>query len=254
MDLVNSVVKAVRILDLLKEHGPCSYTELLNKLAMPKSTLFKLLGTLEAEELVRRDSENGRYHLGVKLIEWGAGSRAQLEIRNIARPFMKELSETLDCTVHLTVMAHDEVLPIESCESGAWYWHHFKYPVAIGIPAPLHATGAGKAILAFMREADIVRIIRDKGLERYTASTIDDPESLKQELETIRRNGYAVSNAEHDDLIRSVAARNHDGNVVAALSVLGLVTRVTEDRVPEIARLVTKAAREVSRLCGFSVT
>jgi DNA-binding IclR family transcriptional regulator len=153
----------------------------------------------------------------------------------------------------LTVVAHGEVLPIESIESVNWYWHHFKYPVAIGIPAPMYATGAGKAILAFLDQNEIDIIIKKKGMEKFTETTITDPNLLRLELEKIRNRGYAVSNAEHDELIRSVAAPiyNNDGRVIAAISALGLVSRITPERVPDIAEQVIKAAKEISRLLGY---
>lgn len=252
-DLVNSIVKAVRILDVLNEEGPLSFIEILRKTPLPKSTLFKILATLEAEKIVTRDAETAKYRLGLRLIEWGGGARSQLDMRMVARPVMRELSIQIDCTVHLTVIAHNEVLPIESVESGNWYWHHFKYPVAIGIPAPMHATGAGKAILAFLPPRETLEIIRNKGLKRFTSSTITNEERLQNELHTVQERGYAISDAEHDELIRSVAApiRNQDGKVIAALSALAVVSRFTPDRVEAVAGKVTDAAAKISELLGF---
>jgi DNA-binding IclR family transcriptional regulator len=252
MDLVNTIIKAVRVLDLLKVRGSSSYVEILKQTRLPKSTLFKILATLESEELVRRDAESGRYQLGVKLIELGSGARSQLEIRKIARPFMKTLSESLDCTVHLTVIAHGEVLPIESYESGSTYWHHFSFPGGVGIPAPLHATAAGKAILAYMNRQELESTIQEKGLARYTGATITSSSRLRTALTEIRQRGYAVSDAEHDEMVRGVAApiRDHDGAVIASLSALGLVSRITPERVAQVAAQVVKAADEISRLFG----
>ena len=256
LDLVNSILKAVRILDILNEKGPLGFIEIFKRTPIPKSTLFKILATLEEAGIVVRDQESARYRLGMKLIEWGGGARSQLEVRDIARPLMRTLSEEIDCTVHLTVIAHHEVLPIESIESGNWYWHHFKYPVAIGISAPMHATGAGKAILAFLKEEEIQVIIREKGLRRFTDNTITQIDALQEELENIRNNGYAVSDAEHDDLIRSVASpiRDQDGRVVAALSALGIVSRLTFEKIDTIAPRVRASADEISRLMGYRPT
>ncbi len=253
MDLVNSILRAIRILDILKDSNPLSYMEIFKSMDIPKSTLFKVLTTMERADLIRRDPETSKYQLGVKLIEWGTAARSQIEIRKIAAPFMRTLNEKLDCTIHLIIIVHDEILNIESFESKNWYWNHFKYPVAIGFSAPLHCTGPGKVMLASLSEADVTDLIRRKGLERFTENTITDEKALHEELEKIRRQGYAVSNAEHDELIRSVAAaiRNHEGTVIAAISVLGIVSRVTEQRVPEIAGLVVDAASEISRQIGY---
>lgn len=256
MELVNSILRAARILDVLNDSGPLSYVQILHRLSIPKSTLFKILSTLESESIVQRDPEDGRYQLGMKLIELGGGARSRLEIRNVARPLMKDLNEEIDCTVHLTVVAHSEVVPLESVESPNWYWHHFKYPVAIGIPAPMHATGAGKAILAFLPKQEAETIIREKGLEGYTPNTITSKSKIWKEIDAIRKAGYAVSDAEHDELIRSVAAPvfNEDGKVIAALSALGVVSRLTRKRIVSIARAVVAAASEISRRLGYRET
>ncbi len=252
MDYVNSILKAVKILDLLKEKGPLGFNELLKLYELPKSTLSKILHTLESEEMVRKDSVSSKYYLGNKLIELGSAARSSLEIRNISRPIITKLHDDLDYTVHLGVIAHGEVLPIESIESGHWYWHHFKYPVAVGIPAPMYATGAGKAILAFLSSDEIDDIL-SRGLEKFTDKTQTDTQSLKEELVEIRSQGYAVSNAEHDEMIRSVAAPifNNDGKVIASVSVLGLATRIVPEKIPEIAEKVMASTKEISHLLGY---
>ncbi len=252
MELVNSIVKASKILSLLEKHGALSFNELLRRYELPKSTLSKILHTLEYEEFIRKDLESNRYKLGNKIIELGSAARSSLEIRNISNPIMKRLHDKLDLTVHLGIIAHGEVLPIESVEAGNWYWHHFKYPVAVGISAPMYATGAGKAILAFLQNDEIEQILSQK-LEKFTGSTMTDKTLLLEDLSSIRQRGYAVSNAEHDDMIRSVAAPifNADGKVIASLSVLGLASKLTPERVKEISTDVMASAGEISHMYGF---
>jgi DNA-binding IclR family transcriptional regulator len=219
---------------------------------LPKSTLSKILHTLESEELVRKDSESNKYQLGNKLIELGSAARSSLEIRNISRPIMIQLHEKLNLTVHLGVVAHGEVLPIESIESSNWNWHHFKYPVAVGISAPMYATGAGKAILAFLEPSEIDHILSQQ-LIKFTDSTKTEIHVLQDELIQIRKRGYAVSNAEHDEMIRSVAAPvfNSDGKAIASLSVLGLASRITPEKILNISGDVLSATREISHIFGY---
>lgn len=254
MDYVNSILKAVNILDLLKRQGNMSYAEILKQTKLPKSTLFKILSTLESEELVAKDHETARYRLGVRLIEWGSGARSQLEIRKIARPYIKELSDSQDCTVHLCVMTHDQVLPIESFDSGNSYWHTFSFPGGVGIPAPLHATGAGKAILAFLPADEIETIIRRKGLESFTKTTIADPDRLRADLEETRKRGYATTFGEHSEMVHSVAAPifDHEGQVIASISMLGPASRFTHQHMVKLAELVVSAASQISHLLGFT--
>jgi DNA-binding IclR family transcriptional regulator len=253
MDLVNSIVKAVRILDLLKSQGSLSYIDILKQFPLPKSTLFKILLTLESEELIRRDQASGKYELGVKLIEWGTGARSQLEIRKIALPFMQKLSEDINCTIHLTVVSHGEVLPIESFESGSTTWPHYLFHGGVGIPAPLHATAAGKAILAFMSRESLEDTLKGKVLQKFTKNTITTMPQLCKALAEIRRTGYAVSYSEHYEMVRGVAApiRDNEGKVFASLSALGVTSRMTAEWLPEVALQVITAANEISRLFGY---
>lgn len=254
MDLVNSIVKAVRILDLLKGHGSLSYIEILKMFPLPKGTLFKILFTLESEELIRRDQVNGKYELGVKLIEWGTGARSQLEIRKIALPFMQKLSEDIDCTIHLTVVSHGEVLPIESFESGSTTWPHYLFHGGVGIAAPLHATAAGKAILAFMSRDELEDTLKGKELQKFTENTITTMPRLREALAEVRRAGYAVSDGEHHEMVRGVAApiRDNEGKVFASLSALGVTSRMIDEWIPEVASQVIAASNEISRLFGYS--
>lgn len=253
MERVNSVVKAVRILDELRHRGPSTFSEMHQATGLPKSTVHKILGTLESEEIVRRDPESGRYSLGVKLIEWGGGARAQLEVRKVALPLLQELSEDLDCTIHLSVLSHGEVLPIESFESGSKTWPQYVFHGGVGIPAPLHATAAGKAIIAFLDDAARVAALGTRPLHRYTRNTIADRAKLQAELATIRRQGYAVSDGEHFEMVRGVAAPivDADARVVASLAALGIVDRLTPARIPEVAKKVVRTALEISRQAGY---
>lgn len=211
------------------------------------------LSTLEDQELVNRDRDTNKYRLGAKLLEWGAGAQSQLEFRKISLPYMQKLSDSLDCTVQLTVVVQQELLPIESIESKIWFWQPFKYPGFLGQTSPLHCTAAGKVSLAFMGEQDREGVIRDKGLARYTTNTITGKKALLAELKKIRDQGYSISNAEHDELIRAVACpvRDHTGKVIAALSVLDVVTRMKPERALQVVEPVKKTAAEISRQLGF---
>jgi len=250
---INSIVRAVQVLDILKEEGVLSFTTLLQKVDIPRSTLFKILATLESKELISRDDETYKYRLGAKLLEWGAGAQAQLEFRKIALPFMQKLSERLSCTVQLTVVVQQEILPIESIESKTWFWQPFKYPGFLGQTSPLHCTAAGKIALAYMEDAERESVITNKGLVRYTPHTITERDVLLEEIKTVRDLGYAISNAEHDEMIRAVASpvRDYTGKVIASLCVMELVNRMTVEEANQLAVSVCETAAEISRQLGY---
>lgn len=247
--LVKSVWRAIKILESFDSQEAMSVTELSKKLNFPKSSVHEILSTLVEEKVLEKDCDRSRYHLGIKLFELGNRARANLEIRKVASPFLKGLNLKLDETVHLTVLDNEEVLYVECFESTK----HLRTYSVIGVRAPLHCTAVGKAILAFLPEHNVERIIRTKGLEKFTENTIADKYLLLEDLKKITRRGYAVDDMEHEEGVRCVGApiRDHRGAVFASISVSGPSQRITPDRIPEIAKMVVWTGNEISGRVGY---
>lgn len=247
--MVNSVKKSIDILSLLSETEGLGITEIARRLEIPKSSVHSILATLEAERLVERSGDSRKFHLGVRLIEFGNSAQAELDIVKVASAPLKRLNEESDETVHLTLLDNDEVLYVDCIESKK----RLRTYSVIGVRAPLYCTSVGKAMLAFQPEGEIDRILKVVPLERKTSQTITDPEALRRELSVIRKRGYAVDNMEHEEHLRCVGAPifGPGGNAFASLSVSGPEQRNTEERIPELARLVVNAASEVSDRLGF---
>jgi DNA-binding IclR family transcriptional regulator len=247
--MVNTVQKAIRILGTLAESPDLTLSELARTLDIPKSSVHGILKTLCEGTLVERDEASGKYHLGVRMVEWGNRAQLELDICRIAAPFLKGLNQEFDETVHLTVLDRDEVLYVDCIESQ----RRLRTYSVIGIRAPLYCTSVGKAILAFRKDEEIRRIAREKGLKKITATTIDSEEKLFAELARIRDAGYAVDDMEHEDHLRCVGApiRNAKGDVFASMSVSGPAERNTHERIRAMAPAVMQAAAEISRRLGW---
>ncbi len=247
--MVNTVSKAIRIIGTLAEQPDLTLSELARKLAIPKSSAHGILETLCAATVVERDGASGKYHLGVRMVEWGNRAQLELDICRIAAPFLQGLNQEFDETVHLTVLDKDEVLYVDCIESR----RRLRTYSVIGIRAPLYCTSVGKAILAFRTDEEIRRIAREKGLKKITATTIDSQERLFAEVARIREAGYAVDDMEHEDHLRCVGApiRNARGEVFASLSVSGPAERNTRERIATIAPTVMQATAEISRRLGW---
>jgi DNA-binding IclR family transcriptional regulator len=247
--MVNTVQKAIRILGTLAESPDLTLSELARTLDIPKSSVHGILKTLCEGTLVERDEASGKYHLGVRMVEWGNRAQLELDICRIAAPFLKGLNQEFDETVHLTVLDRDEVLYVDCIESQ----RRLRTYSVIGIRAPLYCTSVGKAILAFRKDEEIRRIAREKGLKKITATTIDSEEKLFAELARIRDAGYAVDDMEHEDHLRCVGApiRNAKGDVFASMSVSGPAERNTHERIKAMAPAVMQAAAEISRRLGW---
>jgi DNA-binding IclR family transcriptional regulator len=141
---VNSVRKALAILDLLSDGKERTLSEIARQLSLAKSTAHGLLETLAAERLLEKDSGSNTFSLGIRLIELGYCAQTGLDLVRIAAPFLKGLNIRFDETVHLVVLDNDEVLYIDCIESQ----RRLRTYSVIGVRAPLYCTSVGKAILA----------------------------------------------------------------------------------------------------------
>jgi DNA-binding IclR family transcriptional regulator len=251
MKKVRSVSKAFRILEFFQAGKSHSISDFSRGLRFPKSSVYEILTTLAEEGVVERDDHSGRYRLGLKLIELGSRARHQFPLNRIAAPFLRALSQQFDETVNLAVRDRDEIFYVDCYESS----RVLRTYSTTGDRAPLYCTGVGKAILAFLPEAERERILGALALQRHTPNTITDPALLREELRRTVERGYSVDDMEHEDGVRCVGAplRNAEGRVFASISVSGPAQRITVEREAQFAERVTAAAREVSRSLGCSI-
>ena len=247
--MVNTVLKAIQILESLADVPNQGVSDIARILDLPKSSVHGILETLASEALVERNGDTGKYHLGVKLVELGNRAQLDLDICRIAAPFLQGLNIEFDETVHLTVLDRDEVLYVDCVESR----RRLRTYSVIGVRAPLYCTSVGKAILAFQSDGEIRRIVREKGLKQVTANTIVTEERLFQEVARIRNEGYAVDDMEHEDHLRCVGApiRDARGRVFASMSLSGPAERNTRERIEQMAPSVVRAGLEISRRLGW---
>lgn len=247
--MVHTVENAVHILKALADSPNMGITEVARRLRLPKSSVHGILETLADLALVEKNSETGKYHLGLTLVELGYRAQLELDICQIAKPFLQGLNVEFDETVHLTLLDNDEVLYVDCVESR----RRLRTYSVIGIRAPLYCTSVGKAILAFQEEGEIRRIAREKGLVPFTERTITTEQSLMEEMAKIRQKGFAVDDREHEDHLRCVGAPiwNAHGKVFASLSLSGPAERNTQERISNMAPYVVKAALEISRRLGY---
>ncbi len=245
---VRSVHRALKIIELIAEKKSLTLPEITQALNLPKSSAYEILSTLCKEEFICRD-KNNEYSLGIRLIELGNKAQLNLEIRRIATPILRQLNEELDETVHLTVLDNDEILYVECFESTK----RLRTYSVIGIRAPLHCTAVGKAILAMQEEDEIKRIIKTRGLPKFTKNTITDEKKLLAELKETKKRGYSIDNMEHEEGVRCVGAPIFDmtGKVYASISISGPSQRINTETIPSIGKLVMEKANKISKLLGY---
>jgi len=247
---MKSVKKAIEVLEALaKRENGVGITQLSRELNLPKSTIHQILSTLKSVRFVEQNSEDRKYHLGLRIFELGNIFQSQLQLRKIAYSYLYNLSRKTNETTYLVVLEGNRIVYIDCVESTARLRAHPLF----GIRVPLHCTSLGKAIMACLPEEKKNEIIHENGLERFTENTITDPQILKRELKEIRKRGYAIDNMEHEEGIRCVGApiRNHRKEVSAAISVSGPSQRFDPPRIQTMAKLVIEASEEISRKMGY---
>ena len=239
---VKSIERAFLIVDALAEEPrEHSLTELASTLGWPKSTVHGVLSTLVQYRYAEQSGETGRYRLGVRFFELGVKVGKMWDIRSIAMPYMQKLNAELGEMVQLGTEDRGEILYLEKLDST----HLIRIVSEIGGRLPIHCTGLGKAMLAYMPDVSVKRLIREKGLASYTPNTITNPAALERELCKIREQGYAIDDGEIMLGLRCVAAPIFDGKgqVRYALSISGMQGNLEGERLEKTTnRLVTAAA------------
>ena len=184
---------------------------------------------------------------GVKLFTLANTGLGGLGVRQQAAPFLNTLGEKTKLTVNMAILEQNEVVLIE--KGGTT--QHFQIGHWVGQRLPLHCTGLGKALLAYLPETELDQIIK-AGLLRHNENTIVSPKKLKEHLELVRKLGYAVDNEEATIGLRGIGAPILDGEsqVIASISVAGTTTQITEDNLSSLAGNVKQAAAEISRCLG----
>ncbi len=239
-----SAGRVLDLLELLSRSGPIGVSEIARKMGISKTVAWRLAETLRTKGYAVKDPDSRRYRLGLKVLELGTSVRYRLEIVNVARPYIEEIVEKCDETVDLGVYDSCEVVFVDKKEST----RTVRMVSSIGRRLPLHCTGTGKALLAFLPEAEVDKVV-SRGLARYTENTITDPQSLRRELARVRSDGYATDREEFETGVRCVAAPVLDphGKAVAAISIAGPADRMADERIPALADLVRAAAEKIAR-------
>lgn len=235
------------MLNVVAEHPNLTLSELGRQAGVPAPTALRLLRALQEESLVQVDRE-GRYRLGSHCLVLGSTYLESFDLRAEARPELERLVEDTGETVHLGVPEGTEVIYVDKVETP----HSVRMYSRIGAASPMHSTGIGKAILANSDE-ELVKEVIAAGLPRRTPNTITHPDRFRAELERVRRTGFAIDDIENEDGIRCAAAAilTADGNPLAAVSVSGPATRMTEERMPKLGEAVMDVAVRLSARLGY---
>jgi DNA-binding IclR family transcriptional regulator len=245
---VQSVDRALAVLDLLAQRGEAGVTELAAELGVHKSTAFRLVTALERRHLVEQVGDRGKYRLGLGILRLAAATTGRLEVTREGREVCERLATELGETVNVAILDDGAAVNLMQefgpASVGTRNW--------IGRRTPLHATSSGKILLAHASE-QLRRAVLAYPPQRFTEHTVTDRAELEQQLDTAIETGWAATAEELEIGLTALAApiRDGDGRVVAAISVSGPSYRLAPDSFGEVATTLVKGAAEISARMGY---
>lgn len=250
--ILGTLDKGLHVLQVIADsHAPngLTLTELSMDVGMHRTTLFRILTTLEARNLVSRDGDTDRYQLGIGVLGFASVLLRKLNIRDISRPILQELTEATREAVFLTVRDRSEIVTVEAFEGA----QEISLRAIVGDRRPMYCTASGKATLAFLPDSEVDEILR-LGMPALTARTINSSVVMHHELKNVRQRGFAWDDEERIEGVRCVAAPIFDskGGVLAAISIAAPTLRTPFERIRELGLQARASADAISVQLGFS--
>jgi len=242
---VPSVERSLAILEMIsKARSGLTLPELSRRLELPKSSTHCLLLTLERCGYLTRNERTHRFMLGLKLFSLANMAMIGIKLREQALPALQALAQQSGLTVHMAILDHGEALIIEKIEpagvpqQASW----------VGKRLEIHCSAIGKALLAYLPEQELERLIGDHRLPRHNDNTITSIRRLQQEIAETKHRGYSLENEEDVIGTRCIGAPVFDelGVVVAAVSVAGTTEQIQAERVSHLATLVRETASQIA--------
>jgi IclR family acetate operon transcriptional repressor len=236
--------RAVAILDALAAAGEVGTNELGRLTGLPASTVSRQLGTLAATGLVEQDPASGRYLLGIKVVRLANAVLARLDVRRVARPHLEDLVRITGETATLHIPGEDDAVTVDVVPSA----HFIQHVTQLGRPSIAHASSAGKVMLAFTD-----RPLPRGPLRAYTPMTITSRPALAEEVERVRRQGYAEAFEEREPGLAAVAApvRSSTGALAAIVALQGPTSRFGKAKARAAVPRLLEHAQAISMLLGW---
>lgn len=240
--MVNSVIKAFKILKCFDlKRKALGVKDVMELTGFTSSTAHRFMATLEAEQILER--EGSKYRIGIEAFKIGSIYLNQIDLRKVALSEMMRLGELTNETINLNMVFNDQRVCIEKVEGN----EEVRQFISIGVPMPLYCGASGKLLLAFLPLEKRQNIIEAAGF------SIHEKKRLEIDLEEIRESNISYTSEERVKGAASISApiRNRLGEVEGGLTISGLCTRFTHDKVKYYAKLLLESTDNLSRKLGY---
>jgi IclR family KDG regulon transcriptional repressor len=242
---VRAVERALTVLTCFTNQTPeLTLTQISERIGINKSTVHRLLATLERQHFLERDLPTGVYRPGSRLLQLAYLALENNDLRRLASPFLKHLSDLHRENVNLAILDDTEVVYTEVIESP----QRVKLAAVTGQRLPAFCTASGKAILAYLPEGTSQQVL-DRGVPQYTQRTLSSPGIFFEDMHRTRERGFAISEQEYEDGINAIAAPIFNANhqPIASISVAGPAYRLSMERMVEIGPSVVDTANKIAQ-------
>src|SRR3954466_14220695 len=246
---IQSADRALQIIETLAEDDEgYRLSDLAVRTGLSTSTAHRLLGTLEKRRFVQFDRSESKWHIGARSFSVGATFARRRNFAAQAMPYLRKLRDQTRETASLAVVDDESIIVLTRAESR----EIMRSLTKVGGRVAMVASGVGKAVLATYADEDVNAIIRHHGMPRLTEKSIVRPGDLFRELEKVRRQGFAIDDEEACMGLRCIAAvvYNDCAEPLAAISVSGMTSRLTDDRLPQLGQTVREVAAELTVALG----
>lgn len=247
-----SVDKMFQIIEVMSENkGAMRLQDISKAVQYPASTTLRMITSLIELGYAYQDMETLKYSLSLKFCQIGELVRSQFSIREVIRPYLVELSERCQESCCFAIEQDMMVVYLDAVEGPDKILRTLQ---RIGKSAPMHSTGIGKLMLLNYNDLHLSNLIQQKGLMKLTDKTLTDIDSLRIELDKIKKQGYAFDNEECEIGARCVAApiMDYTGKIIAGISVSGPTSRITWDKIEIILEIITDISRRISKKLGYN--
>lgn len=246
---IPAVGRTLAVLELLAHsRRPLNISEVSRALNLPKSSTSRMLTALESERCVQRDTRSGRYRFGFRLVGLSRAAVENLQIREVAKPYLISLMLSTGLAIHLTVLEYGQAIIIEKIDApglgGVGTWP--------GRAMDINSTAAGKALVAFLSNEDFDRQVKSRAFVKHNQRTISSLAKLKEHLVRVRELGYSVDDEEDQFGSRCIGAPVFDGTgkTVAAISVVGTADQIPREQIRHLGATVKRCAASISSCLG----
>jgi IclR family pca regulon transcriptional regulator len=248
---IDALLRGLSILSLFtRETQSFGLADITAATGLNKTTAFRILTTLEQAGYLRRDPDTRRYHPGVKVLQLGLAAISGLDVHQVARPYLEQLSERMRETVSMSILDGRDIVFIDR----VFNRQIVGMVPGLGSRVPAHCASMGKAMLANLPPEELRCWIEEAPLEPCTPNSLTGRRAFEAELERVREQGYAANDEELEIGLRAVAAPIWDGSgrVVAAANITGSASTISRDRLfNELAPAVKETASQISFALGY---